>query len=169
MRSITAHRATYDHVPTNRLSQSIHIQSVHTQTGRFFFVFFVNINYFFFFLCIGMTACAAKNEMLHFHCFLAMKTPTRTPVSSTTPASSHRLRASRVLRAPAAPSRPKTSAKQSWNREDEKQNEEPVSREWTSSLSRHIQRKQEEWAQNSRGQIYIGSFTKMLGSGSLKE
>lgn len=135
MRSITAHRATYDHVPTNCLSQSIHIQSVHTQTGRFFlflfcFVFFFckhKLLFFFFFVCIGMTACAAKNEMLHFHCFLAMKTPTRTPVSSTTPASSHRLRASRVLRAPAAPSRPKTSAKQSWNREDEKQ--KPVSRE----------------------------------------
>lgn len=77
-----------------------------------------------------MTACAATKEMQRFHCFLAMKTPTRTPVISTTPASSHRLRASRVLRAPAVPPFPKISAKQSCNekKEDKKQNEVSVGR-----------------------------------------
>lgn len=55
--------------------------------------------------------------MQYLQCFLAMRTPTTTPISSTTPTSSHRLRVSRDLLASAAASRPKTSAKQSWKQQ----------------------------------------------------
>lgn len=64
------------------------------------------------------------NQMLHLHCFLAMNTPTTTPISSATPTSSHLLRVSRDLLASAAASRPKTSAKQSWSQKTKKEGEE---------------------------------------------
>lgn len=65
--------------------------------------------------CWHYTGCAAVDKMQHLHCFLAMRTPSTTPISSATPTSSHLLRVSRDLLASAAASRPKTSAKESWN------------------------------------------------------
>lgn len=92
---------------------------MHKQTGLF-----VNINYLFSFYW-HYTGCAAMREMHHLHCFLAMRTPTTTPISSATPTSNHLLRVSRDLLASAAASRPKTSAKQSWNSDkNKKQGEE---------------------------------------------
>lgn len=153
MRSITAHQATYEPC-LHKLLKPNHPQSVSAHADWAFV--FVNINYFFFFSYLLAWQHAPQiKEMRHLHCFLAMKTPTRTPVSNTTPASSHRFRASRVLRAPAAPPFPKTSAKQSCSQEDEKQNEGSVRTTYCWSLSRQLKRKQEQRWQNTVGMILI--------------
>lgn len=53
-----------------------------------------------------------------FQCFLTMKTPTKTPISSAKPPSIHRLSASRALLPSAAASSPKILAKQSCKHTD---------------------------------------------------
>lgn len=58
-------------------------------------------------------ASFGENREEQLHCFLTMKTPTKTPISSAMPPSIHRLRASRALLPSAAASSPKILAKQS--------------------------------------------------------